>query len=410
MAIQTLPSGGGTTLTANYSVRGKYHDIYDEAMEMVRFYDQFSTRADELSGPEAGAWMGTTENFSFLSDMAPGESAVSQVSDFTPQALVDATVAVTPTSRVDGIQWAEAVDIYAYTNYGAAAHNRVGKGAMESQELLAMAAALQGSMAIQGAARASLDHDTSTHLFTDAALWKSASRVKSLKCMPFMKNGRPQWICAGHTDLQYDLIENNNVLLVAEYQDKEILFNGETGQIADFKILFSPWAKRFGGAGNDGDSDVNTTTSAALARLATSMTVAAGTNLVANQILTIGTEETGNTHYATNEIVVTKSDYTPASTTVTFVGEGANGGLRFAHASGVGVRNADIVYPVVYGSDSSLVKLFSRQIGPFAILRGPFETGNAKQFRTLAYLWHGNYGRITESHIIRGEYACSLQA
>ena len=399
-----------TTSNLTSAIRTKYHAKYVEAMEMQRLYDQLATPADQLYDAEANDFMGSTETFNFLSDMAPGTSAISQTSDITPQVLVDATNTVTPTSRGDAIQWAETIEIMAYTNYGASSHAKVGKAAMESVELLAEAAALQGTMAISTVARADLDHDTSTHLFTDAAIWKAASMIPSLKCPPYFGNGRAQWLALGHTDLNYDLIENNNILAIAEYQDKEILFTGEIGQLANFKIVFSPWAKVFGGAGADGDSNVNTTTSAALARLAATMTVAAGTNMVTNQWLTIGTEETGSTFYPTNERVRTKSDYTAASTTVTFVGEGANGGLRFAHDSGVAVRNADNVYPVAYGSPRSLVKVYSREIGPYPILIGPKVDGILNQFKTLGYKWHGNYGRITEAHIIRGEYACSLQA
>jgi len=102
-----------TTSNLSNAIRTKYHAKYVEAMEMVRFYDQLSTPSDQLYDAEANNFMGSTETFNFLSDMAPATTAISQVADITPQTLVDATNTVTPTSRADGIQWAESVDIQA---------------------------------------------------------------------------------------------------------------------------------------------------------------------------------------------------------------------------------------------------------------------------------------------------------
>jgi hypothetical protein len=167
------------------------------------------------------------------------------------------------------------------------------------------------------------------------------------------------------------------------------------------------WAKVFGGAGADNGSNAATTLSAAANKLATTIVVASATNLTSGRYITIGTEETGSTLYETNERVRVIS---ASGTTITIHGKGANGGLRFDHASGVAVRNADGVYPVVYGSSGSLKKWWSPSVGPYGMLIEPYESGNLRQWENTGWKWYGAYARIVETHLIRGEYASSLDA
>lgn len=406
MAIQQ------STTPATALTKAKYEAEFTEAMMIRRLYDQFSIGVDENGMVESGNFMGSSYYKHYLSDLPPSTTVISQTADITPKTLVDATSSISPTSRADAIQWAEAVELYSYTPWGSAAFKRVGSAAMETLELLAINAALQGDMVIKTqAARASFDHDTAGDLFTEASLFKAASIMPSLKAAPFMGNGRPQWLALFHSDLMYDLIENDNVVSVAKYQDKEILFNGEIGQtIHGFKLLADPQAKVFYGAGAAGDSPVATTLAAAVAALDIAATLTAGTNVVPNQWLVVGTAESGNTFYETNERIRAKSSYPAASTALTLLGPGANGGFRFAHDILTAVTNKDNVYPVLFGSPTSLVKMYHSDIGPFAKIVGPKVSGMADQFKSLAYKWHGGYGLAVPTAALRGEYACTLGA
>lgn len=401
-----------STTPATNLTKAKYEADFYEAMMIRRLYDQFSVGVDEAGQVESGNFLGSSYYKHYLSDMAPSTTAISQTSDITPQTLVDATSSISPTSRADAIQWAEAVELYSYTPWGAAAYKRVGSAAMETQELLAINAALQGEILVRNqTTRAAMDHDTAGDLLTEAALFKAASIMPGLKAAPFMGNGRPQWMALFHSDLLYDLIENDNVKSVALYQDKEILFNGEIGQtVHGFKLLADPQAKVFLGAGAAGDTSIATTLAAAVAALDVTGTLTAGTNTIANGWLAVGTAETGNTFYETNERIRTKNSYTATSTSLTLVGSGANGGFRFAHASGTAVTNKDNVYPVLFGSPTSLVKMYSSDIGPFAAIVGPKVSGLADQFKSLAYKWYGGYGLAVPTSALRGEYACTLGA
>jgi hypothetical protein len=121
-------------------------------------------------------------------------------------------------------------------------------------------------------------------------------------------------------------------------------------------------------------------------------------------MLTIGTCETGNTHYDTNERV----RWTSGTTSMLYVGSGANGGLRFDHALTDTVMNDDSVYPVVYGGPGSLVKVYANEVGEFGQLVGPLEDGLAHQWQSLAWKFFGQYGRVAENYLLRGEYSSSL--
>ena len=98
------------------------------------------------------------------------------------------------------------------------------------------------------------------------------------------------------------------------------------------------------------------------------------------------------------------------STTVDIISSEGNNGLRYDHASGEAVRNADDVYPVAYGTPGSLFKVYAEDIGEFGEVVGPKKIGNAETFAGVFYKYYGNYGLIGDNWILRGEYASSLQA
>ena len=249
-----------TTTQAN-AVGTRYTSKYQRAAMLRRLYDQL---AIPVSAPqfdlESRRGMGSSYTFNFLSDLTPGSTAISESADIVPQIFRDATSTVSPTSRGEAIKWSELIDLEAYTDFVAARGEALGQNAMETIDNLAKAAALQGNLFIRATARASLDAGTAAHLLTSSPFWQAASLAEEMR-MPAMSSAdgarRRMAIC--HTDVLYDMINSNNVLSVALYQDKELLFNGEIGSFANFKIVSSPWAKVFYGAGADNASAVATT-------------------------------------------------------------------------------------------------------------------------------------------------------
>lgn len=404
MTVQTAAS----TNALSNSVRTKYEDKYLEAADFVKLYDQVAKPYGQASGLDP-AFFENVLQIPFLSDMQPGTTAISETADISPQALKDATATVTPTSRGEAIQWSQELDLKAFTNYGEKRFSAIGKNMQESIELLAIAAALQGGNVLRAAARASLDAGTAAHNLTMANVEEAMTVLQVLKCPAYVANGRPQWFMIMHGEPYYDLRSQGAISSVALYQDKEIILRGELGQVGNFKILSSPWAKVFGGAGADNATNVADTLASAAAALATQIVVTSGSNMTAGDYFTIGTEETANTFQPLNERVKVSSAYV-SGTTVDIIGEGANGGLRFAHDAAVAVRNADSVFPVLFAGPSSLCKVYATEVGEFGEIVGPKQQGLLNQFGSLGWKWWGQYGRFSESWLVRGEYSASLEA
>lgn len=401
MAIQT-------TSNLTNPVGTRYTTAYLEPIGLERFYDQFAMEVDAPQFQlENRKGLGTTYTFHFLSDMTPGSTAISETTDVVPQVLRDATSTISTTSRGEALKWSQLLDLQVYTNYVAERAKILGRNWVETVDNQAKAAVLQGNLVIRAAARASLDAGTAGHTLTSSSFHQAATLAQQLR-MPSMtnSNGEKRGLAGAHTDVFYDMINSNNILSVALYQDKEILFNGEIGIFAGFKIIASPWAKIFLGAGADNASNADTTLNGAVNALALTAVVASSSNISVGRTLAIGTEETGNTHYDTNEPV----KWVSGTTTITVTGTASNGGLRFDHASGESVRNADNVYPVVYGNANSAVKVYATETGPYGKLVGPDFDGILKQWQYIGYKWYGGYGRPAENYLLRGEYSSALQA
>ena len=214
------------------------------------------------------------------------------------------------------------------------------------------------------------------------------------------------FIAIMHPDAYYDLLTAGSIDDIAHYQDKNIWLNGALGTLNGFQILASPFAKVFMGAGEDASTAGNYTLSAAANALAKSLSITTATNVAVGRYLSIGTEETGTTFYPTNERV----KHISGTTTSVVVGGGPNGGLKYDHANGAGCRNADSVYPVLFGGPKSLAKIYAPDVGEFGEVVGPTKTGNAEQFVSLFWKWYGAYAIMNENWLVRGEYSCSMDA
>lgn len=404
-----------TTSNLSNAIGTRYTQKYQRAAGMRRVYDQL---AEPIGAPqydlESRRGLGTTYTFNFLSGMTPGTTALSESADITPQILRNATSTVTPTSLGEALKWSELIDLEAYTDYVGARAEILGENAMESIDNLAMHQALSGSLYMSYTARASLDAGTALHNFTEAAIWKAQSTVQDLRFPRKMTdNGLPSMIAICHPDAYYDLFHSDNVLSCIKYGSLPgvTLFNGEVGTIAGFRIVSTPWAKVFMGAGNDGDATAfSEAPSVAIQALDKHIHFTTGTEAEHNRFLTVGLEETkvltdAGIFYDTNE----RCTWVSGTTTSVIVGSGANGGLRFDHAIATTlVFNSDSVYPVAYGFPGSLVKVYANEIGEFGQVVGPKYDGLANQWQSLAWKFNGGYGRMAENTILRGDYASSL--
>ena len=406
MAIQT-------TSNLTNSITNIYKGKYLQGAKAVRLYDQFATPYTEIGadGKTMDQLMqGTTVYVPFLSDMTPGSSAISQTTDVTPQTLTDATTGITHTSRGEALQWSQQLTIEAYTDYTASAYEKVGMNAMETIESLAVSSALAGTWVERAAARASLDAGTASHRASDAIFRKYDAMLQMLRAPGYeMEDGSSVWSAAMHPFVFHDISESGNVNAIGAYQQAGIHLNWELGQIGRFRLLSSPYAKVFGAAGADNGTSVATTLTPEETALSTSIVTAGdvSANVAYGLFWWIGTEETASTFYPTNEPVKPLS---ASTTTVTVLGTGPNGGLRYTHAAGSAVRNADSVYTILFGGPQSMTKVFATDVGEYGMTVGPKQTGLLDQFNSLGWKFYGGYGRISEHRLLRYECSTSYEA
>jgi hypothetical protein len=402
MSIQNVAS------LAN-SIRTQYISDYIAAAYGMRLYDQLAIPIPGISMDQA--MKGSSVQWPFLSGMTPSTTAVSESSDITPQILRDAYGSITPTSRADALQWTELAEIEAYTNYGQERFKKLGENMMESIELLAQTAAVSGNWVERAVARASLDAGTATHRASDSIFRSMQAMMLTMKVPGFINSAGEAntWAAIMHPYVFHDIAESGNVDSIGLYQDAGIHLNFELGKIGPFRFVVSPYAKVFGGAGLDNATNVATTLAGA--ENALDLTIVTAGNVSANydkgKLWTIGTEETSTTIYPTNERVKVTG---ASTTTLTIIGEGENGGLRFDHAAGTAVRNADSVYTIVFGGPGSLLKLYDPATGEFGKVVGPKVSGMADQWASIAWKFYGGYGKLTENRLLRGEYSTSYEA
>ena len=414
MSIITASATTGTGLPLTSSVRTQYQSQYDNEVYFNRFYDQLAV---PMAGDMSDLIRGSSVQVNFLSKMDIGTTAISEVVDVTPQALAEATASITPSSRGEAIQISQQIEIQNFLdNFMPKLTAMVAENASESLNVLARDVACAGTLVSRTAARASLDAGTTGHRMTENKFSNAAARLADLNAPMFQgvgpgENGSGAWAALTDPFVFGDLRQDGSIQAVGQYQKAGIHLNWELGAIGPFRLLVNSRAKIFYGAGVDQDIIVATTLNAATSKLDKTITVAAITHFAnveaAKAWINIGTEETGDTHYSQNERVKT-AGYT--GSTVTIVGQAPNGGLRFAHASGASVRNADSVHMVVFGGPGSLVKLYAPSVGEFGEIVGPKRDGLLDQFWSLGWKFWGGYGRVAENRLYREEVSVSDEA
>ena len=394
------------------SIRTQYVADYLDRVYSQRLYDQIASPVGGIS-PEQ-AIQGSAVQVPYLSSMNITTTTISQTADMTPQILYDAVASTSVTSRGEALQWAEALDIEVYTDYAQRRIAKIADNAAESLELVAINAAVNGSFVERAAARASLDAGTASHRASDSIFRKMHGRLLSLRVPGFINEQMEAnvWAAIMHPFVFHDISESGNVDAIGTYQDMGIHLNFELAQVGPFRLLVSPNAKVFFGAGLANANTFVTSLATATSPLNVAFTLTdTPTNATGcfNVPFTIGTLETSTTLYPTNEQIMISSAVTD-TVCDDFVGIGENGGLRFAHSASSTIVNSDSVYTIVFGGPESLYKVYAPSVGEFGDIVGPKTSGLAEQFSSVAWKWYGNYGRLTENRILRGEFSTSYEA
>lgn len=372
----------------------------------MRLYDQFAGVLRPTFEPR-----GSTVTVLMGTDLVPRPTAAigSQTADFDPQTWGDVSTTVSADYYADGIKLHEKAQLVNYSNVLAESSKKVGQLAQETIDALARRSATQAGIVFRGTntTRAALDKDTAGDRMRQALFVKVNAFAQHWNTNKFIDGS----IMCIMSPWQFaDLITEagSNIQLSQAYTDagRSVLLNYELAKLYGIRIVVAPHAKVCWGAGADATSNNDTTLNGAVTAGAKTLVVASAGTIAAGMWLHIGTEQTGNESdatYITEPVYVTDV----SGTTVTFIGNGPLGGLRFAHATGASVRNADSAHIAVFGGPNSLAKIYDGGLGEYGELVPPFETGNAKQWTTMSFKWWGGYGVVNDSWILRAETSAS---
>lgn len=212
-----------------------------------------------------------------------------------------------------------------------------------------------------------------------------------------------------HDLLTGDLIETSGftpIQYIAAPDARQQVYNGEFGRMAGVRIIESSLGKIYQSAGTI--AQAATSLSAASTVGATVTTVATATGLVAGDYMTIGAVETGATELTTQEtcLITTVS----GTTTMTVIGAGPDGGLRYAHAAATAVTEGAFVAAIPVFGGMSVAKVHSTICGPKPTMveSGPFD--KLGRFKNYGWWWMGGYHVTVPTWIIRGEVAVNGKA
>lgn len=393
MAIQQSTS---TTVLTQYEKK------YRDGADFMRLYDQFAGVLKPTYEPR-----GSTVTVLMGTDLVarPTTAIGSQTADFDPQDWGDVSTTVSADYYADGVKLHEKAQLVNYSDVLAETSKKVGMLAQETIDALARRQVTQASIVFRGTntTRATLDQGTPGDRMRQALFTKVNAFSQHWNTNKFIDGS----IMCVMTPWQFaDLVteSGSNILLSQGYTERggSLLLNYELAKLYGIRIVVAPHAKVFWAAGAANASAISTTLSAATAAGATSITVASASNIDVGDWIVVGTVQTGNESDAT---YITEPAYVTSvvSTTIGVLGSGPLGGLRFAHASGAAVGNADSVHCAVFGGPNSMVKIYDGGMGEYGELVPPFETGNAKQWTTVSFKWWGGYGLINQGWLMRAE-------
>lgn len=389
-----------------------YESDYIMAGISNMYWDQFAEPRQIDAGMKA-----STYQIPILESMQPSTGTLDELNDVTAQAMSANSVSVTMNEYGSAIEVTRLVGVQSYIDVYEQAAISNGYNMAESFDLIARAVAGQGSRRFfqnsRTARSAFLGKSTSADRITTAFIEMLATFARTSRMQLYEDN---TVVCPLHPFVWYDLQQATDVRNLAQYQNPEILFNGEIAKWGGTRFILAANSKAFLSAGAaDPTIPVATTLAAAAAVGATNLKLTDVTNVnVGKWINIVEGTESGNTWYDTNEMFFVTAVGTSGSGGTGVdgwaydPGPGDNGGLRFAHASGTTVSNANNVYPLVVLGPKSFMKAYSGETGPYgeSVVTGPFD--RLGRFLTFGWYQIMGYTRLRNQWIMRGEVGSSF--
>lgn len=353
-------------------------------------------------------------------ELVPAVTAISQTADVTPVTVPDAIVSVSADMYGNVVQLAQKLEITATPDVRRIAAEQIARNAAESIDYLARTQAIAAPAQVLGGdatARSALSAASSTDEiryanFVDAKVFLDGARA------PKIGGAMAGYACIVHPAVSADVLEDGTVILLAEYQKADMLLNGEIGtHMAGVRLIESNNAKVYHGSGSSiGAAFPTTNLSTACSPGDTAIYINTGNaSAVVGYYFSVGTQEssTAGEQKDTETVLLSglNSSAAASASTLQIVGGGANGGLLYAHASGVALYNNYQVHATVFMGAESLIKVYTTDegMGPDGIVYPPERTGLLKQWQSFGWKVYTGFGRVAGNRIFVVEHAASRQ-
>ena len=406
MPVQTTALSGAT-------IQQILQSAVDLAVEEQLIYAQSPLAVVPPGGVISRGNNWSTLAFAFANELPPNTTAISETADITPRTVRYSSVVLTLSGYADAVQLSKPLEFQATPDVVGVAGGQVSRQLGRTIDYLARSQAIGGNSVVFGGdavSRATVSNLATADQLAFGNFLDAIAYLDAAPKLPGMGMGAGSGIAAiTRRAVLADLIEDGTLIVWGQQGDPtgDWLLNGEIGRhVSGVRIIESNFAKIFNGAGGSGAATSNNLLTPANA-LSTSMgTSAALSSDGAGTYLTVGTiESTANGEQAVTEVVLQTGS--SATTTITFVGAGANGGLKYDHSSGVGVTHAYQVYTTLFMGAEALMKGYAGEWGEFGQVLPPDVSGLAKQFNTMAWHWYGGFARKSENRLFRIEHSAA---
>lgn len=403
----------GTTELSN-EVRNAHDAEYLIATQDKLYYDQFTFLRDIAPAGQVGQIL----KYPILEATQPNSTALDEYTDVASQRMRANEISVTLQEFGGAIDVTKFLVAVSYVDVLQQAAEANGYNLAESLDRVVRAVAGQGSRVyrpLAGLSRSTTNGlDNTTHRLSASLVEQTAVLVRA-SGMPLYDDNT---ICAVlHPFAWHDLMQDDEIETMGSRQNPEILFNGELAYWSGIRFIVATSAKAFWGQGavRSANSFVSTLSTAAAIGDTNLRFASDDTDLAADEWISIrDAAESANTWSDTNELFrvtsvgTTGSGGTGIDGYVLDHGQGDEGGLRFAHASGTAITDAASVYPINLLGPMSLTKVASDLTGPFGttVVTGPFD----KLGRFVSFGWYAivGYSRTRAQWVPRLEVGSSI--
>jgi N4-gp56 family major capsid protein len=343
-------------------------------------------------------------------------SHLTESADVVPEAFGDSYVTVTMYEEGNVVQHSRLLDLTSYTEVGEPiAEALAAQQAERLDRIVRDAIVMNASHKLYGGdatSRVTCGTASTSDVVTYAKIVEAVTRAEVMGITPFDDG---TYVAIVHPAVMTELTALNEWAYPAYYQDKGVLSTGlqnngkkmftyEVGALYRLRIISHPLGKLFLGAGVA--AQAATTSTADVAKSATTITVSDASGLAAGNYITVGTLESSTTAYPTTEQVKIVS---VASTTLTIQGAGGTHddfGFKFAHSSGASVIEACNVAAIpILGPRSAIIAHPSElDATGEVVLNNPAPTNIPKRF--FNHSWYNVLGAaIVQKQVVALEVA-----